>query len=415
MGFNRVILNWGIIVRIQAFQATRPEPELVAQVASVPYDTVNRDEAAALAEGNPASFLRIIRADLELPADTDPHADVVYSRAAANLARFREQGVLVKDAVPCLYVYRQIMKGHTQRGLVACCHVDDYEDNLIRRHEHVRPDKVEDRTRIIDDLDAHLGPVFLTYRDNPAMNAAIARVEAGTPFFDFEAEDGVVHTVWRVEDGDDLVACFEAVPCVYIADGHHRAASASRVAERRRAANPAHSGDEAYNWFLTVLFPAEQLRILPYNRVVRDLNGMTPEDFLDVVRSRFAFDQTATPEAPEHASVSMYLAGEWYTFRWGGKDDLLDADVLQDQLLAPILGIENPRTDTRIGFVGGIRGTDELERLVDSGDVVVAFSMYPVSPQEVMAVSDDGRVMPPKSTWFEPKLRSGLLIHDLES
>jgi uncharacterized protein (DUF1015 family) len=400
-------------MKINAFRAIRPTAELADKVASVPYDTINREEAKKLAENNPFSFLRIIRAEIELADEVDIHSDEVYKHSAANLNKFLENGTLVTEDEPSFYIYRQIMDGHSQSGIVCCCHIDDYENNIIRKHEKVLTAKVEDRTHLIKELNANTGPIFLTYRDNADIDKLVMAEELTEPLFDFTSEDAVKHTVWKVSDCELLYRCLEEVPLAYIADGHHRAASAVAVGQERKAANPEHNGDEEYNWFVSVLFPATQLKVLPYNRCVHDLNGMTAEDFLDVVKSRFNFDLQHTAEPPERGSVSMYLDGEWYSFRWGGKNDMLDADVLQDQLLAPLLDIEDPKTDKRISFIGGIRGTEELERLVDSGDFAVAFSMYPVAIEQVMAVSDDGQVMPPKSTWFEPKLRSGLFIHSL--
>lgn len=401
-------------MKINAFKAIRPTAELADKVASVPYDTINRFEAAKLAENNPYSFLRIIRAEIELASTVDIHDDAVYKHSAENLEKFIKNEVLVTEDVPTLYIYRQIMDGHSQSGIVCCCHIEDYENNVIRKHEHVLPEKVIDRTHLIKELDANTGPIFLTYRDQKNIDELVSKEELTTPLFDFTSEDGVQHTVWKVSDCELLYRYLGDVPFAYVADGHHRAASAVKVGQERREANPDHDGNEEYNWFLSVLFPATQLKILPYNRCIRDLHGMNHEDFLDIVKSRFNFDVDHTAEPPERGCVSMYLNGIWHTFRWGGDSlNMLDADVLQDQLFAPLLGIEDPKTDKRISFVGGIRGTEELERLVDSGEFVVAFSMYPVAIEQIMAVSDDGQVMPPKSTWFEPKLRSGLFVHSL--
>lgn len=400
-------------MKINAFRAIRPTAELAAKVASVPYDTINRFEAAKLAKNNPYSFLRIIRAEIELASTVDVHDDKVYKHSAENLKKFLSNGTLITEDEPTFYIYRQIMDGHSQSGVVCCCHIDDYENNIIRKHEHVLPEKVADRTHLIKELNANTGPIFLTYRDQAQIDRLVEKEEQAEPLFDFTSEDDVQHTVWKVSDCELLYRYLGEVPLAYVADGHHRAASAVAVGQERKASNPNHNGDEEYNWFLSVLFPATQLRILPYNRCVRDLNGMNPEGFLDVVESRFNFDMQHDANPAERGSVSMYLDGEWYSFRWGGKTDMLDADVLQDQLLAPLLGIENPKTDKRISFVGGIRGTEELEKLVDLGEYAVAFSMYPVAIEQVMDVSDAGQVMPPKSTWFEPKLRSGLFIHSL--
>ena len=400
-------------MKINAFKAIRPTAELAAQVASVPYDTINRFEAAKLAENNPYSFLRIIRAEIELSSSVDLHDDKVYKHSAENLEKFINNGTLITEDEPTFYIYRQIMNGHSQSGIVCCCHIDDYENNIIKKHEHVLPEKVADRTHLIKELNANTGPIFLTYRDQSQIDKLVIEEERAEPLFDFTSEDAVQHTVWKVSDCELLYRYLGEVPVAYVADGHHRAASAVSVGLERKAANSEHNGDEEYNWFVSVLFPATQLNVLSYNRAIRDLNGMNPEGFLDVVKSRFNFDLQHTAEPPERGCVSMYMDGEWHTFRWGGKTDMLDADVLQDQLLAPLLGIEDPKTDKRISFVGGIRGTEELEKLVDSGEYAVAFSMYPVAIEQVMAVSDNDQVMPPKSTWFEPKLRSGLFIHSL--
>ncbi len=401
-------------MKIKSFEAIRPTEELAPEVASVPYDTINRQEAKELAENNPYSFLRIIRAEIELDDNVDIHSEAVYKHSAENFKKFLNEGILIKENEPSLYIYRQIMNGHVQDGIVCCCHIEDYEQDIIRKHEHVLPAKVKDRTHLIKELNANTGPIFLTYKDSSDIDSLVAKEHENEPLFSFKSEDDVEHIVWKVKDVEALQKLMQDIPTAYIADGHHRAASAVSVGQERRETNPQHTGEEEYNWFLSVMFPAGQLHIMPYNRCVRDLNGMTAEDFLDVVRARFNFDAVHTPEPPERGSVSMYLAGEWYTFRWGGKEDMLDADVLQDQLLAPLLDIENPKTDERISFIGGIRGTQELERLVDSGEYAVAFSMYPVAIEQVMAIADAGEVMPPKSTWFEPKLRSGLFIHSLD-
>ena len=402
-------------MRIQPIQGLVPKSGHAAAVACVPYDVVNAAEAAALAEGRPDSLLRVDRAEIELPPATDPYSDNVYSRARENFAALQQRGALVRESEPCLYVYQQQMGAHVQRGLVAGCHVDDYDRELIRKHEKTRKDKEDDRTRLIDTLGADTGPVFLTYRDNAAVTALVNAKTQETPLHDFTAPDGIRHTVWRIPGGADWVRAFDAVPVSYIADGHHRAASAARVARLRRERNPAHTGREDYNWFLCVLFPASELKILPYNRIVADLNGLRPEAFLAEVRSRFGLEENAVPAPAEVGRVSMYFGGKWYGLRVQAAADAdpvsrLDVSVLQDRLLAPVLGIHDVRTDKRIDFVGGIRGTVELERRVDA-DGGVAFSMYPVSLGQLMDIADAGQIMPPKSTWFEPKLRSGLVIH----
>jgi uncharacterized protein (DUF1015 family) len=406
-------------MKIQAFRALRPAPAVVDELASVPYDTINSDEARELAVGKPWSFLHVIRPEIDLARDLDVHDPSVYAKAAENFQRFQDEGILVREAEPCMYLYRQKMGDHVQRGIVACCHVDDYDQNRILKHEKTRQDKEDDRTLHVKTLNANAGPIFLTYRDSNAIDGIVADVESEAPLYHVESPDGVTHTVWRIGDGEAVGAAFDSVPCAYIADGHHRSAAAARTARELGAANPTHTGDEEYNWFLSVLFPATQLKILPYNRCVHDLNGLTEAEFLVAVRRQFrvAEEVPALPSGACH--VSMYLTGKWYGLSWDAPDAddpvaALDVSYLQDHLLAPVLGIEDPRTSTRIDFVGGIRGTDELERLVDSGRGAVAFSMCSVAVDQMMDIADAGRIMPPKSTWFEPKLRSGLLVHTLD-
>jgi uncharacterized protein (DUF1015 family) len=404
---------------IRPFRALRPTPTNVDRVSAVPYDVVNTEEARALAEGNPLSFLHVSRAEIDLPAETDPHCDEVYEKALENFTRLRREAPLVEEQSPALYFYRLIMGGHAQTGLVACYSVDEYDKDVIKKHERTRRDKEDDRTRHITTLRAQTGPVFLTYRASEAVDAVQARVTACPPLFDFTAVDGVRHTVWTVA-GEELAAVVKAfgqLPCLYIADGHHRAASAARTRKYLAERGATQLGDEA-DWFLAVAFPDNQMNVLPYNRVVKDLAGLTPEQFLSEVRSRFTV-------APGHASpaqkgyVTMYLGGAWYSVRLSDKAAAdpadvignLDCSLLQEHLLAPILKVADPRTDKRIDFVGGIRGTGELERLVNQGKAAVAFSMFPVSVDDLMRIADAGEIMPPKSTWFEPKLRDGLLSH----
>jgi len=386
-------------------------------VASVPYDTVDTDEARALAAGNPRSFLRIGRPEIDRPAGTDIHSDAVYAKAAANFQEFQKVGYLVREDQPHVYVYRLQMGKHIQRGIVGCCHIEDYEKNIIRKHEKTRADKEDDRTRHVKTLNANSGPIFLTYRDVPALDKIVAETEKGRPLFDFDAADGIHHTIWRIASSDPVVEAFARVPVCYIADGHHRAAAAVRAGTEKMASNPRHTGNEEYNWFLAVLFPAGQLQILPYNRCVNDLNGLSREAFLGAVKKVFTLTDNASPTPSGTRHCSMYVAGKWYGLSWtvSGNDPVasLDVSFVQDRLLSPILGIQDPRTDKRIEFIGGIRGTGELVKRVDSGKAAVAFSMYPVTVDQVMAIADAGRIMPPKSTWFEPKLRSGLLVHTL--
>ncbi|MGH7959947.1 MAG: DUF1015 domain-containing protein [Opitutaceae bacterium] len=402
-------------MRIHSFQGLVPAAAHAPEVACVPYDVVNAAEAAALAAGKPHSLLHVDRAEIDLPAGTNPYSDAVYARALENFLALQRTGVLVREAEPCLYVYQQQMGAQVQRGIVAGCHVDDYDAGLIKKHEKTRPDKEDDRTRLIDTISADTGPVFLAYRDNPGVSVLVNAKTRQRPLHDFTAPDGIRHTVWRIPGGAEWVRAFGAVPATYIADGHHRAASAARVARLRRDRNPRHAGNEDYNWFLSVLFPASELKILPYNRVVLDLNGLSPVNFLAKVESVFDLQETVAPSPPGGGEVSMYLGGKWHGLRMRvapGADPVsrLDVSVLQDKLLAPVLGIEDVRTSKRIDFVGGIRGTDELVKRIDA-DGGVAFSMFPVTLAQLMDIADAGQIMPPKSTWFEPKLRSGLFIH----
>jgi uncharacterized protein (DUF1015 family) len=397
------------------FRALRPTPEAAAHVAAVPYDVVSADEAVALAAGNGLSFLRISRAEIDLPSGTPPYSDAVYRKARENFDALKKRALVVEDA-PSLYVYRLRMGEHEQTGVAACFSMDEYERDVIRKHERTRPDKEDDRTRHMLELRAQTGPVFLTYKASAAIDAAAARSVASSPaLFDFTAVDGVQHTVWRVEPRHerDLIAAFDQVPALYIADGHHRAASAARARQQLRG-----STGTAGEWdtFLAVAFPDHQMQILPYNRVVRDLGSITADALLAAVRDRFIV--TNGPARPvKRGAVAMYLAGRWHTILLGDAAesadpaDRLDVQRLQHMVLAPLLGIGDVRSDKRIDFVGGARGTGELEKLVNSGAAAVAFSLYPVSVADLMTISDAGGIMPPKSTWFEPKLRDGLLSH----
>jgi uncharacterized protein (DUF1015 family) len=405
------------MLRIKAFQGLRPAADLVAEVACVPYDVVDREESAALAQGKPRSLLHVDRAEIDLPPETDPYSAEVYAKARENFLRLQADGTLQRESEPCLYLYQQRMGDHTQVGLAAVCHIDDYEQDLIKKHEKTRKDKEDDRTRLISTLSADTGPVFLTYRDDATVNSLVEKVRTEEkPLYDFTAPDGIQHTVWRIAGGAELVEALHTVPVSYVADGHHRTASAVRVGRERREQNQGHTGNEEYNWFLSVLFPASQLRILPYNRAVKDLNGIAPEAFLKAVGSVFRLHPNGTPKPTKPGEIRMYLKGVWYDLTWAPAPNAdpiaqLDVTALQERLLAPILGIDDPRTSKRIDFIGGIRGTDELVRLVDCGRAAVAFSMYPTTVEQLMAIADAGQIMPPKSTWFEPKLRSGLFIH----
>ncbi|MEQ1756859.1 MAG: DUF1015 family protein [Vicinamibacterales bacterium] len=397
------------------FRALRPTPASAAQVAAVPYDVVNAEEAAALAAGNPLSFLHASRAEIDLPGDTNPYGDAVYAKASENFAALRTAAPLVVEDAPSLYVYRLQMGEHVQTGVAACFSGDEYDRDLIKKHERTRRDKEDDRTRHMVGLRAQTGPVFLTYKSEAAVDAVVARTTTSGPLFDFTAPDGVRHTLWRVASADNaaLVAAFALVPALYIADGHHRAASAARVRQHLKDAGEAPGERDT---FLAVAFPDDQMQVLAYNRVVKDLAGYTPDTLLAALRDKLIVkDGPATPVSK--GEVAMFLAGRWYTLLLAeapaGSDaaSRLDVSRLQDQVLTPLLGIGDVRSDKRIDFVGGARGTAELEKLVSSGRHAVAFSMFPVSVDDLMAISDAGGIMPPKSTWFEPKLRDGLLSH----
>ncbi len=405
---------------VKPFRGLAPRPTYAGRVVSVPYDVVSRSEAAALADGNPYSLLRVDRAEIELPEDADPYAPQVYERARHNLASFQDERVLLREDAPVYYLYRLTMGNHTQLGIAATVRAVDYENGLVKKHEKTRPEKEDDRTRLIDAINAQTGPILLCYRGQPVLDDLLKNLAQLPPTYDTTAEDGVRHTVWRISDTAAVERAFESVPAVYIADGHHRAASGARVAALRRKRDGVTPGSPVPSeQILAVLFPAEQLQVLAYNRVVRDLNGLTPNAFREKVAALFHLLPEApdTPAGPRH--LSMYLEGCWRQLSWpedpgAGPVDRLDVSVLQDRLLAPVLGIDNPRTSPRIEFVGGIRGTAELVRKVDSGAAAVAFSMYPTTAAQVMDIADAGEIMPPKSTWFEPKLRSGFFIHVLD-
>ena len=415
---------------VRSFRAVRPaSAELAARVASVPYDVVDTAEARQLAAGNPVSFLHVIRPEIDLPEGTDPHADEVYAQGAAAYRRLIADGVLARDSDPGLFVYRQVMGDHAQLGVMGCCAVDEYDDDRIKKHEKTRPDKEDDRVRHLLSLPAHSEPVFLAHRDEPAIDAVVARITARAPLYDFVAPDGVGHTVWRAgaAEAEELSAAFAAVPALYVADGHHRCAAASRARAAVRMQGAACASAEATpeavaaieaDNFLAVVFPAGQLQILPYHRVVHDLNGMTAEELL----ARLREVMTVGPGGPVPSGrgrFSTYLAGAWHELAapdaaLADPDPVasLDAAILQSLVLAPLLGIDDPRTSQRIEFVGGIRGPEELVRRVDRRGDGVAFALHPTSMAELMAVADASRMMPPKSTWFEPKLRSGLAVHE---
>lgn len=405
---------------IRPFKALRPVAERAPQVAAVPYDVVNTEEARVLASGNPWSFLHVSRPEIDLPDGTPIYSDEVYAKAQTNFETLKSDCPLESENEPSLYLYRLIMGNHEQVGVVACCSVEEYDRDIIRKHERTRRDKEDDRTRHILVLRAQTGPVFLTYRAKPEIDSLVAGARQGEPLYDFVANDDIRHTIWRVPNSAPLVEAFADVPYLYIADGHHRAASASRARAELKEQGFAFIGNEEYNFFQCVLFPDNQLQILPYNRIVRDLNGLSQEEFLTQVRAKFTVTENGSPSPKEPGQWSMYLAGQWFDLalsndatKPSGVVESLDVSVLQGGLLDPILGIKDVRTDKRIDFVGGIRGTEELENLVNEGKAAVAFSLYPTTIEDLLRVSDAGEIMPPKSTWFEPKLRDGLLSHEI--
>ena len=422
---------------VKPFAAVRPTARVVDQVVALPYDVYDRAEAVAAVDGEPLSFLNIDRPETQFPADADMYAPEVYAKARELFDARRADGTFVTEPAPCFYLYELTMNERSQTGVVACCAIDDYLESVIKKHENTLEKKELDRIRHIDALDAQTGPIFLTYRDSDVIDILVAAVKKTAPLYDFTGEDGVTHRVWRMAAASEEVACSQAyaglvaafakVPCAYIADGHHRAASAVKVGLARREANPGYDGTEEFNYFMSVLFPASQLSILAYNRVVRDLNGLTKDEFLNTLAGEngpfeIIHTQESQLEPIDKGAVGMYLDREWYglgvkpEFESSDPVDGLDVSILQEKVLAPILGIGDPRTDERIEFVGGIRGLRELERKVNridarGGGPAVAFAMFPTSIDELLNVADADRLMPPKSTWFEPKLRSGLFAH----
>lgn len=412
------------MAEIRPFRCIRPSKEAASAVAALPYDVYDRKEAKEIVKKNPLSFLAVDRAETQFEDGKNPYAPEVYEQAARTLKRWQQEGILTEDESPFYYLYELVMEGRAQTGIVACASVDDYSSGVIARHENTREEKEQDRIRHVDVTNAHTGPIFLAYRSQEELNGLVALEKKKTPLYDFISEDGICHRVWKIEDpqkAEEIHRIFSGIPRVYIADGHHRAASAVKVAAMRREANPSWTGNEEFNYFLSVLFPDDQLMIMPYNRVVQDLNGLTREEFLKKTERYFVVTERGRKAfSPEQkGQVGMYLDGSWYQLDARPEictDDPvegLDVSILQDRILGPLLGIGDPRTDSRIRFVGGIRGLSELERLVDSG-AAVAFSMYPTSIRELFEVADAGLLMPPKSTWFEPKLRSGLFIHAIE-
>ena len=411
------------MAEIRAFRGIRPAAGKEADIAALPYDVYNREEARKAVEGKPLTFLRIDRAETQLSEETDIYAPEVYQKAKELLWGMVENGDFVQDDKPCYYLYELTMNGRSQTGIVACASIDDYLNGMIKKHENTRREKEEDRVRHVDICDAQTGPIFLANRNQESLKKIVADVKAGTVLFDFTSEDGIRHRGWKIADTEKISAIYEAfhqMNALYIADGHHRAASAVRVGVKRREEHPGYTGEEEFNYFLSVIFPDDELMIMDYNRVVRDLNGLTPEEFLSGIKKVFDVETLDKAEHPKRkGQVTLFLEDKWYLLtlkpEYGNCDPVegLDVSILQKQILEPVLGIQDPKTDKRIDFVGGIRGLSELERRVHT-DMKAAFAMYPTSIGELFAVADAGLLMPPKSTWFEPKLRSGLFIHALK-
>lgn len=408
---------------VKPFTCVRPKESLISKVAALPYDVYNRKEACQVTAQNPDSFLNIDRPETQFSQEVDTYDPRVYEKARELLEEKIADGVFVTDEGENYYLYQLAMEGRSQTGIVACSSIDDYENGVVKKHENTREEKELDRIRHVDVTGAHTGPIFLAYKSNETLARIVGQALEETPLYDFVSEDGIGHKVWRISDRgrvSEIEEAFRHIPATYIADGHHRAASAAKVGQKRRRENPGYTGEESFNYFLSVLFPEEQLMIMPYNRVVKDLNGLSMEKFFTAVHERFHVARIGEKAyAPvRKGTFGMYVAGAWYMLKvkpeFASQDPVkgLDVSVLQDCLLGPVLGVGEPRTDKRIDFIGGIRGLGELERRV-AEDMAVAFSMYPTSIQELFAVADAGLLMPPKSTWFEPKLRSGLFIHRL--
>ena len=412
------------MVRIKPFAAIRPPKELVEEVASRPYDVLNSAEAKA--EASEKSLLHITRPEIDFEPMVDEHSEEAYGKAVENFRDWQEKGWLVQDNKPCYYIYAQTMNGKTQYGLVLCAHTDDYSEGRIKKHELTRKDKEDDRMIHVRIQNANIEPVFFSYPDNSEIDAIVARYTAGKPEYDFTAEDGFGHRFWVIDDDstiDRITEIFRDIPAFYVADGHHRTAAAARVGAEKKAGNPEHTGEEEYNYFMAVAFPESQLTIIDYNRVVKDLNGLSPDEFLKALEKDFAVTEKGKDiYKPDHLhNFSMYLGGKWYSLeaKEGRYDDtdpigVLDVTILSSLVLDKLLGIKDLRTDKRIDFVGGIRGLGELAARVDSGEMAVAFALYPVSMKQLVDIADSGNIMPPKTTWFEPKLRSGLAIHKLD-
>ena len=406
------------------FKAVRPLPEQAHLVASRPYDVLSSSEARREAEGNPLSFLRVIKPEIELPISIDPYSDEVYEKGAEVYNTFKKDDVLVQDSSQNFYIYRLTMEGRTQTGLVGCCHFEEYFEGKIKKHELTRVAKEEDRVKHVDTLNANAEPVFFSYRANQEIDSMLENLVLEKPVYDFVAADQIRHELWIIDNASlvsKLEKLFSDIPYLYVADGHHRTAAAARIGERRKKQNPDHTGDEEYNLFLAVLFSDQELEIFDYNRVIKDLNGLSPTEFIEKISGKFSLLQESEKAIRplQKGDFSVYLDKNWYLFsplsREFDNDPVknLDVSYLSDYIFEPILGISDQRTDDRIDFVGGIRGLEELARRVDSGDMAVAFALFPVSMDELLNVADEGKIMPPKSTWFEPKLRSGLFVHEL--
>lgn len=410
---------------VRPFRGIRPEKNLADQVAALPYDVMNSDEAREMVKGNPYSFLHVDKAEIDLPREIDLYDKRVYEKAAENLNTMIEKGILIEDKEPKLYIYRQIMNGRAQTGIVGCTSIDDYMKNIIKKHEFTRADKEQDRINHVDHCNANTGPIFLTYRHRDDINSIVKKEVEKDPVYNFLSEDGISHIVWTIDDKatiNELCKIFSNIDYLYIADGHHRAASAVKVGKKRREENPSYTGEEEFNFFLSVMFPDDDLYVMDYNRVLKDLNGHSYEEYMKLLGDKFIIEEykgQGQYRPQQKHTFGMYIQGVWYklTAKEGTFDEndpvaRLDVSILQNNLLHPVFGIEDPRTDKRIDFIGGIRGLKELEKRVQEG-MTVAFSMCPTTIEDLMAIADAGKVMPPKSTWFEPKLRSGLFIHKL--
>jgi uncharacterized protein (DUF1015 family) len=403
---------------IKPFRALRPTLEKAKQVSCVPYDVVYESEVRGFIEKNPISFLRVTRSEAEFPEGSNPPSEEVFARAKENLQKFIDEQIFAHEAEPSVYIYRLASETHSQTGVVACCSIDEYELGIIKKHENTRPDKVEDRTAHMLALRAQTGLIFLAFRNTEKIKTLIAEAVETKPIYSFHCPDGIRQTIWCIALTEDIVEAFKEVPALYIADGHHRMESAKLAREKLSEQNAEHTGTEDYNFVVAGMFPSEDLRILAYNRVVKDLNGLSEEEFFQKIREKFIVTETNEKVPAHHGEFCMYMNGKWYLlsfnvqfFRALDPIEGLDVSILQDYLLNPILGIDDPRTDKRIGFVGGARGTDELEKVVDEGVAKLAFSLFPTTMDDLFAVSDMGEIMPPKSTWFEPKLKDGLLVH----